>query len=78
METLFSILNERRYHYHYKNDILSFLDERANDIFLSNYNPKLYNEIRKAQFRVLDLSALNNAPKEIYGFEFIEEIRMPI
>lgn len=53
METLFSILNERRYHYHYKNDILSFLDERANDIFLSNYNPKLYNEIRKAQFRVL-------------------------
>ncbi len=78
METLFSILNEGRYHYHYKNDILSFLDERANDIFLSNYNPKLYNEIRKAQFRVLDLSALNNAPKEIYGFEFIEEIRMPI
>lgn len=73
-----SILNNERYHYHYENDVLSFLDERVNDIVLSNYNSKLYNEIRKAKFRVLDLSVLNNVPREICGFEFIEEIRMPI
>lgn len=78
METLLSILNEGQYHYHYENDVLSFFDVRENDILLSNYYSKLYNAIRKAKFRVLDLSALNNVPKEIYGFEFIEEIRMPI
>lgn len=78
MEILLRSLNEGQYHYRYENDTLSFLDERINDIMLSNYNSKLYNEIRKAKFRVLDLSALNNAPKEICGFEFIEEIRMPI
>lgn len=78
METLLNILNEGRYHYLYENDTLSFLDERENDILLGNYNFKLYNEIRKAKFRVLDLSTLKNDLKEIDGFEFIEEIRMPI
>lgn len=55
METLLNILNEGRYHYHYENDVLSFLDERENDILLSNYNSELYNAIRKAKFIVLDL-----------------------
>lgn len=78
METLLNILNEGRYHYLYENDTLSFLDKRENDILLGNYNFKLYNEIRKAKFRVLDLSTLKNDLKEIDGFEFIEEIKMPI
>lgn len=78
METLLEILNEGGYLYHFENDVFSFLDERINDITLSHYNFHLYIEIRKAKIRVLDLSGLNSVPKEISGFEYIEEIRMPI